>query len=236
MEKEDIILEEERIEALIPLLSDEKIKESVIQTLYKIGKSSIAPLKALYAISDRDMRVTIIRINGRIGVEALPELIAALDDNDRWVQLTAIRYLGTLGSKATAALPKLDSFLDEPKSLLGTKALWAIGEITEDSTPYLDIIEDILDSDQYADSVFEVAIELLGKLATPLPEHIFKILSVVDSTIDSSSKVVLKSITAMLTKDSTLLERTNRYILENNRHLIFGHTLQEYLHILEKKS
>jgi len=118
------------IPALLPSLSDEKLRQAVIHTLGKIGQPAESALPALgEALKDKDpeVRRAAIVAMGPIGKKSIPLLQQALKDKD--LRLEAAAALGLIGKAAAAAVPDLCLLLQDPEPEARRKAAAALGSI-----------------------------------------------------------------------------------------------------------
>ena len=94
---------------------DWSVKETIVDSLGRIGEPSVTELIKALRDPNVDIRRRAVNVLARIGPEAaaaVPELVDRLDDVDLQVRKGAIRALGQIGPAAGAAVPRLLELLE----------------------------------------------------------------------------------------------------------------------------
>ena len=95
------------------------LRETITDSLGRIGQPAVAPLVRMLRHPDAGRRAEAAGVLARIGPEAkeaVPELITSLNDPDLEVRKAAARALGQIGKEAAEAVGPLLRALEENSS------------------------------------------------------------------------------------------------------------------------
>ena len=137
----------------------ERLHQS-IALLQTNGIRTIPDALVALAHDDADVRLLVIDILRELDLidASLPALIRALDDRDRIVRIAAVEPVARFGAQAIAAIPILETWLEDEKEYVRIAAARAIGLIDPGKIPeVMPVLIDGLGSRVHLDQLEAVA-------------------------------------------------------------------------------